>query len=51
MFTSVIENALFFGGLVAFTFGCWLIYHPLGPIVGGVLAVWVSFLLASEHRS
>lgn len=39
------KQVLYYGGAAAFVFGCWQIYHPLGPIVGGVLAVLVSLLM------
>lgn len=36
---SLAIGALFFGGLAAVTYGAWLIYKPLGFIVGGILSV------------
>lgn len=45
------QYILFFSGLVAFTFGWWMIYHPLGPIVGGATAVFVSTILRSDEPS
>lgn len=33
-----------FSGLVSIGYGAWLIYHPAGFIVGGVLAVGASAL-------
>jgi hypothetical protein len=47
---GIFENALFFGGLAAIAYGCWMIYKPLGPIVGGVFAVKVAFLIAAERK-
>ncbi len=39
---------LCFGGLASITFGCWKIYQPLGLIIGGLLAVGTSFLIAID---
>ena len=48
---GVVEHGLFFGGLASVTVGCWMVYHPLGPLVGGGLAVWVSMLASMERES
>jgi hypothetical protein len=48
---SVLEHSLFFGGLTSVIWGCWMLYHPLGPLVGGGLAVWVSMLASMERES
>ena len=48
---AVLEHSLFFGGLASVTFGCWMLCHPLGPLVGGGLAVWVSMLASMERES
>jgi hypothetical protein len=39
---------LFVGGLASFTFGCYMIYRPLGSIVGGTLIIALSLLMAGE---
>lgn len=38
------KHGLFLGGLLGLSYGCWLIYHPLGWIVAGLLLVGISFL-------
>jgi hypothetical protein len=48
---AVLEHSLFFGGLASVVWGCWMLYHPLGPLVGGGLAVWVSMLASMERES
>jgi hypothetical protein len=48
---AVLEHGLFFGGLASVVWGCWMLYHPLGPLVGGGLAVWVSMLASMERES
>jgi hypothetical protein len=48
---AVLEHSLFFGGLASVVCGCWMLYHPLGPLVGGGLAVWVSMLASMERES
>ncbi len=48
---AVLEHGLFFGGLASVTVGCWMVYHPLGPLVGGGLVVWVSMLASMERES
>ena len=45
----VLEKFLFFGGMAAFVCGCWMIYRPLGPIVGGAIAVWLGMLISMER--
>jgi len=47
----VAENVLLFGGMAAVTYGCWMIYHPLGPIVGGLLATRVAFMIEAERQN
>lgn len=47
---AVFEQGLFFGGLTAIAYGAWMVYRPLGPIVGGVFAVKVAFLIAAERK-
>lgn len=49
--SSLVEHGLFFGGLASVTVGCWMVYHPLGPLAGGGLAVWVSMLASMERES
>ena len=46
---AILEKTLFFGGMAAVVFGCWMVYRPLGPIVGGALAVWLGMLISVER--
>lgn len=46
---AVAESAFFFGGLGAVAFGCWMAWHPLGPIVGGGIAFWLSLLISADR--
>ncbi|HZT29509.1 MAG TPA: hypothetical protein VFA33_06480 [Bryobacteraceae bacterium] len=48
---ATMENVLFFGGLASVVGGCWMVWHPLAPLVGGGLAVWVSMLASMERES
>ena len=48
---AVVENVLFFGGLTSVVYGCWTIWHPLGSLVGGGLAVWLGMLIALERQT
>lgn len=41
-------NTLFFGGLAAIVIGCYQIYPPLGPIVGGGLSAYLGFVLSED---
>jgi hypothetical protein len=45
---EALQAVLFLGGLGAMAFGAWMVYRPLGPIVGGFFAVKIAFLLATE---
>ena len=45
---SVFAHVLFFAGLGAVTYGVWLIRPAAGFIVGGLLMVWVSFLVSAD---
>lgn len=47
---STLMNILFFGGLAAVTYGAWMIYRPLGPIAGGLFAVWTGFNVSLERK-
>lgn len=46
--SGITQYALFLGGLSATTYGFYMIYRPLGPIVGGLIAVSLGMLLSSE---
>ena len=39
------KNVLYVAGLVSFVYGWWQVWHPLGWILGGVLAVLLSFII------
>jgi len=43
------ESVFFFGGQLSIAFGSWMAWHPLGPIVAGVMAVWLSLLISAER--
>ena len=45
-----IEHALFVGGFACMAFGAWMVWHPLGPIVGGWFAVKIALLISQERR-
>jgi hypothetical protein len=45
-----IEHALYVGGHAAIAFGAWMIYHPLGPIIGGFCAIKIALLISAERR-
>ena len=47
---AVLEKILFFGGMGSVVWGCWMVYHPLGPMIGGVLAVWLGMLISVERN-
>ena len=44
------EHLMFLGGLAAIAYGAWMIWHPLGPVVGGWFALKVSFLVSAERQ-
>ncbi len=48
---AVMEKFLFFSGLASFVCGCWMIYRPLGPLVGGGVAVWLGMLVSVERET
>lgn len=45
------EQLFFFFGLGSVVFGCWMVYKPLGFIVGGLLLFWLSTLISAERSS
>ena len=47
---AVLEKVLFFGGMGSVVWGCWMVYRPLGPIIGGLLAVWLGMLISVERN-
>jgi hypothetical protein len=47
--SSVSSNSLFYLGLASFIYGAWLMWHPAGWMVGGVLGVGVSVLIDREQ--
>jgi len=46
---AVLEQVFFFGGMASISYGAWMVYHPLGPIVGGISGVWISFLISADR--
>jgi hypothetical protein len=48
---AVMEKFLFFGGMASVVCGCWMVYHPLGPLVGGGVAVWLGMLVSVEREA
>lgn len=46
----VFEKLFFFGGLGSISFGMWLVYKPLGFIVGGVIAFWLASLISAGRH-
>jgi len=40
---SLVRDAFGFAGLASTAYGAWLIYHPAGFIVGGVIATGAVF--------
>ena len=45
-FPALLRDGLGLIGLLSITYGTWLLSHPVGFIVGGVLAVATAALLA-----
>lgn len=44
------EHFLFLGGLAAIAYGAWMIWHPLGPLIGGWFGLKLSFLVSAERK-
>lgn len=44
------QHALFLGGLAGIAYGAWLLFHPLGFVVGGWFGIKVSLLIEAERR-
>lgn len=51
MIVVVVRDLVGISGAVSIAYGAWSIYHPLGFIVGGVLAIAGAWLhgVAEEH--
>ncbi len=48
---SAFADLFFFAGLIAINYGVWLIYKPLGFIVGGGIGILLATLIyGSEKR-
>jgi len=43
-------DLLFFIGAALFAYGCWLAWHPLGFICGGLIVAAFAFLTAQSRR-
>jgi hypothetical protein len=43
--------ALCLAGLAAIVYGSWLVYHPAGFIVGGLLLFLLSLIVDRESKS
>jgi len=46
-----LAHLFFFAGIVSIIAGASLVYRPAGFIVGGLFAMWVSFLIAAEANT
>ena len=46
---SVNEHVLALLGLSSISYGAWMMYHPLGPIVAGLFLVGVAVLISLER--
>lgn len=46
--SSVAAVLLVMCGLASVIYGCWLVYHPAGWIIGGLLVAVISLLVARE---
>ena len=46
---KITQDAGVVAGVALFVYGLWLIYHPLGPIVGGLLLTVISFFPAYDR--
>ena len=44
----IFAHLLYFGGLAAISYGCWLYSHGLGFIVGGLVSAWTAFLVSAD---
>lgn len=44
MIVVIIRDIIGIGGAVSISYGAWSIYHPLGFIVGGALAIAGAWL-------
>lgn len=42
-------DLLFLAGLLLCAYGCWLWFHPLGFMVGGILIAAFAFLLGYQR--
>lgn len=49
--SGILQHLLFLGGLGFIIYGTYLLYHWLAPIVGGVVAISLAFVLSSESDS
>lgn len=47
---TVLIHLLYLLGLACAVYGVWLIYHPAGWVVGGVLLVVFAMLIDRETR-
>ena len=45
----LLEKGLFFGGICTVSIGFWMAWRPLGPIVGGAIAIYLGIQAALER--
>jgi len=48
---AIAKAVLYATGLLSVTYGCWLIYRPLGYLAAGLLCVALSFVIDKETES
>jgi hypothetical protein len=46
----VFEKLFFFGGLSSISYGMWLVYKPLGYVVGGLMGLWLASLISAGRH-
>ncbi len=45
---GALQHLFFLGGLGAVTVGCYMAYHPLGPLVGGLISAALGLLVSDS---
>lgn len=39
------KNSLCIAGLSAFDYGWWMVYHPAGFIIGGIMLIYIGLMI------
>ena len=50
LLSKMLTQCAYWIGLAVIVYGCWLIYRPLGFVMGGLFLILIAFLIDREMK-